>query len=128
MTDEGSSPRRTRLYGAIDPQLVHTLEGPPTLSDTTTYTTVPEAVAGERLERYQIEEQLGRGGMGEVLSARDDEIGRRVAIKRLCVADPTEATVARFLREARIQGRLEHPAVVPVHELSQDRAASRSSS
>jgi serine/threonine-protein kinase len=64
-----------------------------------------------------VREVIGRGGMGEVLSVRDEQIGRFVAIKRLRIANPTEAVVARFLREARIQGRLEHPAVVPVHEL-----------
>jgi serine/threonine-protein kinase len=108
MTEEGGTPRRTRLYGAIDP---------PTVNDTEPRASAPEPHVGDRIARYQIEELLGRGGMGEVLSARDDEIGRRVAIKRLRVADPSAALVARFLREARIQGRLEHPAVVPVHEL-----------
>src|SRR5262249_6203432 len=58
--------------------------------------------------------------MGEVLSARDEQIGRPVAIKRLRVKDPSNEILARFLREARIQGRLEHPAVVPVHELWND--------
>jgi tRNA A-37 threonylcarbamoyl transferase component Bud32 len=108
MTDDGGTPRRTRLYGAIDP---------PTLDDTEPRASAPDAAVGDRISRYQIEELLGRGGMGEVLSAHDDEIGRRVAIKRLRIADPSAALVARFLREARIQGRLEHPAVVPVHEL-----------
>ncbi len=69
--------------------------------------------------RYRLETELGRGGMGEVLSARDEQIGRSVAIKRLRSA-PTPETEARFLREARIQGRLEHPAIVPVHELGRD--------
>jgi serine/threonine-protein kinase len=108
MTDEGSAPRRTRLYGAIDP---------PTLTDTSPYAQVADPRIGEVIGRYAITEVLGRGGMGEVVSARDEQIGRNVAVKRLCIADPPEELVARFLREARIQGRLEHPAVVPVHEL-----------
>jgi serine/threonine-protein kinase len=117
MTDDGTAPRRTRLYGAIDPRELYSLDAPPTLEDTGTQTTVADPRIGERIGRYEIAELLGRGGMGEVLSARDDQIGRNVAIKRLCIADPSEGIVARFLREARIQGRLEHPAVVPVHEL-----------
>jgi eukaryotic-like serine/threonine-protein kinase len=72
------------------------------------------------LGRYDLGELLGRGGMGEVVSARDEQIGRDVAIKRMRTARPSPQNVARFVREARIQGQLEHPAVVPVHELSRD--------
>ena len=71
-------------------------------------------------ERYKLGEELGRGGMGEVLEAHDEQIGRDVAIKRMRTADPSEKQIARFMREARIQGRLEHPAIVPVHELGRD--------
>ncbi|MCX5744257.1 MAG: serine/threonine-protein kinase [Proteobacteria bacterium] len=83
----------------------------------------PDADAGLRegvLDRYKLGEVLGRGGMGEVVSARDEQLGRSVAIKRMRAADPSPEAVARFLREARVQGRLDHPAVVPVHELRHD--------
>ena len=70
--------------------------------------------------RYKLGDMIGRGGNGEVLSARDEQIGRQVAIKRMRSEAPTQDQVTRFLREARIQGRLEHPAVVPVHELHYD--------
>ena len=50
----------------------------------------------------------------------DEQIGRQVAIKRMRSETPSQDQVTRFLREARIQGRLEHPAVVPVHELYYD--------
>ncbi|HUS29214.1 MAG TPA: serine/threonine-protein kinase [Kofleriaceae bacterium] len=69
-------------------------------------------------ERYDLGGVIGRGGMGEVVAARDVQIGRDVAIKRLHAAKPSEAQLARFLREARIQGRLEHPAIPPVHEIA----------
>ena len=72
--------------------------------------------------RYAIADVIARGGMGEVFAARDEQIGRQVAVKRLRNTSPTEDQLARFLREARIQGRLEHPAVVPVHELWYDAA------
>jgi len=75
------------------------------------------------ISRYRIDGVLGRGGMGEVVSAYDDQIGRSVAVKRMRGAEPSPEATARFLREARIQGRLEHPAIVPVHELSQDEGA-----
>jgi len=110
MSDD--SPRKTRLYGAMDQ-----LAGPPTIADTTQFAIAEDPTAGTRVARYEVEDVLGRGGMGEVLSARDAQIGRLVAIKRLRVLEPSDDVIARFLREARIQGRLEHPAVVPVHEL-----------
>ncbi len=69
---------------------------------------------------YVMGEVIGRGGMGEVVTAHDRRIGRDVAIKRMRSAAPSEAAIARFLREARIQGRLDHPAIVPVHELALD--------
>ena len=69
--------------------------------------------------RYALGRPLGAGGMGEVLLATDAQIGRDVAVKRMRVA-PTPSAVARFVREAKIQGRLDHPAIVPVHELAND--------
>ena len=69
---------------------------------------------------YAYGEVIGRGGMGEVVLAHDRRIGRDVAIKRLKAATFTEDDHARFLREARIQARLDHPAVVPVYELARD--------
>ncbi|HUQ03717.1 MAG TPA: serine/threonine-protein kinase [Kofleriaceae bacterium] len=69
---------------------------------------------------YAMGEIIGRGGMGEVLLAHDRRIGRDVALKRLRSASPTEDELARFLREARIQARLEHPAIVPVYEMGRD--------
>jgi serine/threonine protein kinase len=71
---------------------------------------------------YAYGEVIGKGGMGEVLLALDKRMGREVAVKRLHAADPTNEEVARFLREARIQARLEHPAIVPVYELARDPA------
>ena len=51
--------------------------------------TAPSPVVGSMLERYRIGDVLGQGGMGEVLSARDEQIGREVAIKRMRVENPT---------------------------------------
>ena len=66
---------------------------------------------------YQIGTLIGRGGMGEVVAAHDQRIGRDVAVKRIRSKTPTHDAVTRFLREARIQARLDHPAIVPVYEL-----------
>ncbi|HUS28961.1 MAG TPA: serine/threonine-protein kinase [Kofleriaceae bacterium] len=78
-----------------------------------------DGVAAALPPRYVLGARLGAGGMGEVVLARDEQIGRDVAIKRMRV-EPTPALLARFLREAKIQGRLDHPAIVPVHELAND--------
>jgi serine/threonine-protein kinase len=70
-----------------------------------------------RAERYKLGAVLGKGGMGEVCAAVDEDIGRDVAVKRLRSPDAGPEAIARFLREARIQARLDHPAIVPVHDL-----------
>src|SRR6185295_16366184 len=70
--------------------------------------------------RYAIGNVLGQGGMGEVFLAIDEQIGREVAVKRIRAEHPSDEELARFVREARVQGRLEHPAVVPVHDLAID--------
>jgi serine/threonine-protein kinase len=70
--------------------------------------------------RYRLIRRIGKGGMGEVLAARDEQVGREVAIKRMRAASPSERAIQRFLREASIQGRLEHPSIVPVHEIGRD--------
>jgi len=69
---------------------------------------------------YKMGHTIGRGGMGEVIAAHDQRIGRDVAIKRMRNAEPSKEAVSRFLREARIQARLDHPSIVPVHEMGVD--------
>jgi WD40 repeat protein len=65
-------------------------------------------------DRYQIIAEHGRGGIGRVSRAHDRELDRDVAIKEL-ISRGTLAE-ARFLREAMITARLEHPGIVPIHE------------
>ena len=69
-------------------------------------------------ERYLQRAVLGVGGMGEVRLCKDARIGREVAMKvvRPFAASHSEMR-ARFEREARVQGQLEHPAIVPVYDL-----------
>ncbi|HTJ44775.1 MAG TPA: serine/threonine-protein kinase [Kofleriaceae bacterium] len=64
--------------------------------------------------RYEIQGELGRGGLGRVLRAIDRDLDRPVAIKEML--DPEESSELRFFREARITARLEHPSVVPLHD------------
>lgn len=79
---------------------------------------------GEAGDRYQVRVEHGRGGMGRVLAVWDRRMRREVALKELLPADASKdepalrhRVVARFLREARITGRLQHPSIIPVHEI-----------
>ena len=79
-----------------------------------------EARAGAEEARYISVETLGAGAMGEVRLAVDARIGRNVAIKRM--TPDAMAAVGRMslLREGRTIGRLEHPNIVPIHDLGVD--------
>jgi serine/threonine protein kinase len=66
-------------------------------------------------DRYELREPIGRGGMGVVYRAFDRELERDVAVKVLHAHAP--GTAARLLQEARILARLEHPGILPVHDV-----------
>ena len=100
-----------------------TLDGPDTLVHAERPYTGPSELVDaptQTLDGYAFGEVIGRGGIGEVVVAHDLRIGRDVAIKRLKTPSPSPDESARFLREARIQARLDHPAIAPVHELGVD--------
>ena len=68
--------------------------------------------------RYLITEELGSGGAGRVVMARDAIIGRTVALKTLKDDDASTPGLAeRFINEARVTAQLEHPNVVPVYDM-----------
>ena len=75
---------------------------------------------GGHASRFLLKKFHARGGMGEVWIAEDTEIGRVVALKKIRSGRQTH--VDKFLHEAQITGQLEHPGVVPVHELGVDGA------
>jgi serine/threonine-protein kinase len=73
-------------------------------------------------DRYELRATIGEGGMGEVFACVDRRIGREVAVKRLRADKAGRPDLReRFVREGRVQGQLEHPAIVPVYDLGQDR-------
>ena len=78
----------------------------------------------ERLGRYEILEELGRGAMGQVFRGRDPQIDRIVAIKTINVAalDPVilDEFRQRFFREAQAAGKLSHPGIVTVYDVGED--------
>jgi serine/threonine protein kinase len=77
-------------------------------------------VIGTPISRYTVESFLGAGGMGEVYAARDEALGRRVALKILSVAragDPSR--IERFVREAHAASSLNHPSIVTIFDSGQ---------
>lgn len=71
--------------------------------------------------RYKEQGLLGKGGMGTVLLVQDTVVGRRVALKQLHTPrEKDNGARARFGREAKLQGQLEHPAIVPVYDIGTD--------
>ena len=72
------------------------------------------------LPGYVPGETIGRGGMGEVIVAYDTTLDREVALKRMKGTSGSHDAVARFMREAKVQARLDHPSIVPVHEVGTD--------
>ncbi|MGK2858333.1 MAG: protein kinase domain-containing protein [Thermoanaerobaculia bacterium] len=80
--------------------------------------------AGTRIGNYEILAPLGAGGMGEVYRARDERIGRDVAIKILPPSfAENEDRLTRFESEARAAGALNHPNLVTIHELGRHEGA-----
>jgi serine/threonine protein kinase len=87
----------------------------------------PQTAAVQRLlpeellrdKKYDIGKVVAQGGMGAILDAREAGIQRRVAMK-VMLDGSSPADLSRFVAEARITGQLEHPSIVPVHELGVD--------
>jgi len=70
--------------------------------------------------KWRVERRLGAGGMGAVYLAIDLTLGRRVAVKLLHASLAEDKTfVARFLREARVMARLDHPSIMPIFACEQ---------
>ena len=85
-------------------------------ASTRTPAAVDDAAVPQRRDpaRYRILGEHGRGGLGRVSRAHDRELGRDIAIKELLARN--HVSEIRFMREALITARLEHPGIVPVHE------------
>ena len=82
-------------------------------------------LAGQRFGRYEVHTKLGEGGMGEVYTALDSELGRSVAIKLL----PSEFTTdndrrSRFRQEARVISALNHPNIITIYEIGENELGS----
>ncbi|HMY20117.1 MAG TPA: serine/threonine-protein kinase, partial [Polyangium sp.] len=66
-------------------------------------------------DRYATGDEIAHGGIGRIMRANDKRLERQVALKQLL--DPTPEHEARFLREALVTAKLQHPAIVPVYDV-----------
>jgi non-specific serine/threonine protein kinase len=74
----------------------------------------------EKVGQYRVTGQLGEGGMGVVYRARDERLGREIALKMIRSRSVDEHARQRFWREARAAASLNHPAVCQIHEIGED--------
>ncbi len=99
----------------------------PTNSSSSSERASIENIAFQHTDRYILTGVLGRGGMGTVFSGFDTELQREIAIKVLQTChhsretaikgESASALAVRFYREAQISGQLQHPGIIPIHEL-----------
>jgi len=83
-------------------------------------TIAADVPSGRRIGQYLVQEELGRGGMGVVFRAVDQNLGRTVALKVLSGAAGSALDRRRFLREAKAASALNHPNIVAIHEFDSD--------
>ncbi len=119
MTEERGGPSSD---SSLEETVTRTIEGPTLVKELSSPATVritkapPAPLAFP--ERYMARSVLGEGGMGVVRLYDDLQIGRAIAMKEMRAEHRAHPEAgARFLREARIQGQLEHPAIVPVYDI-----------
>ena len=74
----------------------------------------------QKLGRFELVQEIGRGGFGIVYRAQDEQLGRSVAVKKLHIeGDIDTDSQTRFIREARAMAKLHHPGIVEVHEVAE---------
>jgi serine/threonine protein kinase len=111
----GFGPPRSSL-GAMRPVLLKEAEGESAhVVKPKSDAMPPPEQAGDR---YQLQGEIARGGMGAVLRGRDVDLGRDLAVKVLLEKYVTRPEITRrFIEEAQIGGQLQHPGVVPVYDI-----------
>src|SRR5262245_29210020 len=99
------------------PQLTTPVDAPEGVC-TGPYQPAPSTELPLQAGSYRIESELGHGGMGEVFRVHDPEFDRALAVKVLLAQHAGQPELERrFLEEAHITGRLQHPGIAPVHAI-----------
>jgi len=109
MADEKSGPEQIETVGGNGPlePTVAGVDPPPSPGDDAALPVVSP-------DLYAREGEVARGGMGRIMAARDRRLGRAVALKEL--HQESASSARRFVREALVTARLQHPSIVPVYE------------
>ena len=111
-------PARAGCYTAISPTSATTVDDPssPSKSDAELRSHVERVLS----DAYELEREIGRGGMGIVYLARDKRLKRRVAVKLLPPELAFRSEIrSRFLREAETAAQLSHPNIVPIYTVDE---------
>jgi serine/threonine protein kinase len=125
---DGDGAQSLRALSSVDGDVRALLASLPT-ANTTQRVDPPAAEAGPHVPqppspdpRYRILRQHAKGGLGEVFVAEDTELHREIALKEIQRKHADDAdSRARFLMEAEVTGKLEHPGIVPVYGLGRHR-------
>ena len=133
MDAERNKPKAATTANAVAPQAATDATTPnlralternaPAAAERAAVAAIPES---ERLGRYQLEREIGRGAMGVVYLGKDTAINRMVAIKAIPLASEfSDAELiearSRFFREAETAGRLNHPNIVTIYDVGEER-------
>ena len=95
------------------------------LSDGSIQQVLKENLTSKPIDKYDLKKTIGRGGMKTVFKVKDRDTERHIAMA--VISDDTEVVdndLARFIKEARITANLEHPNIVPVHDIGVDKNGS----
>ena len=120
-TEENKALKSTFSSNDLEGENVAIRDSPSVAPNATGHSgTTPESRLGTFVGKYRITEILGQGGMGVVYAARDQIIGRDVAVKFLSgSAADSDTALQRFVQEARAAGQLQHPNVVSLFDVDQ---------
>lgn len=80
----------------------------------------PKDLTSKPLHKYKFQKSIAQGGMKTIIKVRDRDTLRNVAMAVMGDDDPDQVEEKRFIREARITANLEHPNIVPIHDMGAD--------
>ena len=118
---EGTTELRLPCRFAVGPVVIEVVRSAEAELTPTTETAASNQATADGNDHFVVGEEIAKGGMGAILRATDRNLERSVAIKVILDADQaTDIDRHRFVREALVLARLEHPNIVPIHELGGD--------